>query len=63
MAHKTILAAVSRLANSSVWPSEHLSGEMGSDYLVACMLKVLRLGSSAGLSYYKQANAKLDGSL
>lgn len=34
---------------------------MGEDYLVARTMKVLRSGSSAGLSYYKHAKAKLDG--
>ena len=61
MLHKSMLAAVSGLGNGSVWPSEYLSGKAGADFLVARMLKVLGISSDAGLRYYKQAKAKLDG--
>ena len=54
-------AAVSGPGNGSVQPSEYLSGKTGADFLVARMWKVLGFGLGVGLSYYKQANAKLDG--
>ena len=59
--HESMLAAVTGLGSGSVPPSEYLSGEMGANLLIARMLKVLRFGLGAGLSYYKQAKAKLDG--
>ena len=45
-----MLTAVSRLGNGSAWPSEYLSSETGALDLVL-----------AGLSFYKQKKAKLDG--
>ena len=47
-----MLATVTGLGSGSVRPSEYLSGETGAE--------IPRLSLGAGLSYYKQAKAKLD---
>ena len=47
MLHHSMLAAVAGLDNSSVRPSDHLSGETRADFFAACMLMVLDFGLGA----------------